>query len=311
MRPPNLDDGLCRTLSPAVLESTFFYPGPQNVAGTPTPHAQRAWDQAKEVCIECPVFLQCREVCLGQDYGVMGGYDEHERHLIRRRLTRELALKSADERAQLAAFFHARHAGGLGDSPDVIARSTGYSDLSIKLMISEHQAVLDRQRQQRAADAGGATPEEWQDVPEFPEGNPPKADGWVWYYGRAYAGHYMGQTEDGAYVRMKIKPARAQTTKWLPVNHVDLRSTITPVVMDWINRPAEQAPPKAPAQPAAVGRKTHCPASHEYAGSNLIVDGTGARRCRTCLNAQKTARRRADGVQAKAKNDQRSGIEAA
>lgn len=305
MRPPNLDDGLCRTLSPAMLEKTFFYPGPQDVARAPTPHAQRAWDAAKEVCIECPVFLLCRETAVGVDYGVVGGYDEHERHLLRRRLSRELALKSDDERAQLAAYFHARHAGGLGDSPDVMARSTGYSDLSIKLMISEHQAVLDRQRQQRAADAADGTPTEWEDVPDFPEASPPKADGWVWYYGRAYAGHYMGQTEDGAYVRMKIKPARAQTTKWVPVHLVDLRSTVTPVVMDWINRPAE------PAVPATSGRKTYCPEGHEYAGDNLMVGADGFRRCRKCRNAQKTARRRADGVQEKAQDDQRPGQQAA
>jgi hypothetical protein len=305
MMPPDLTDGNCQKFAPEELEETFWYPGPQDVAKTPGSPALRAWEQAKEVCIECPVFLMCRENSWGQEYGVVGGTDQHERHLHRRRLTRLLALKDDQERAAMAAYFHARHAGGLGDSPDLMARSTGYSSLSIKLMLSEHEALLDAQRKQAAAQADDAAPTEWEDTPSFPEASPPRADGWVWYYGRAYAGHYMGQTEDGAYVRMKIKPARAQTTKWLPVHLVDLRSTITPVVMEWINRPVE-----APAPPA-LGRKTHCPAGHPYAGSNLAVYTNGARRCRKCLNAQKAARRRADGVQEKAQNDQRSGQPAA
>jgi hypothetical protein len=285
MMPPDLTDGICQNFAPKELEKTFWYPGPQDLAKTPGAEALARWEQAKEVCIECPVFLRCREANWGQEYGVFGGTDQHERHLHRRRLSRLLALKDDADRASMAAYFHARHAGGLGDSPEVIARATGYSSPSIKLMISEHEALLDRQRRQAAAQAADAPLDEWEDIPSFPTASPPRADGWVWYYGRAYAGHYMGQTEDGAYMRMKIKPARAQTVKWIPVAHVDLRSTITPMVMDWINRPE------------ASGRKTHCPESHEYAGSNLIVDSSGFRRCRTCRNAQKAARRRADGDQ--------------
>jgi hypothetical protein len=298
--PPDLSDGLCQKFAPEELEETFWYPGPQDVAKTPGGPALAAWEAAKEVCIECPVFLMCRENCWGQEYGVVGGTDQHERHLHRRRLTRLLALKGEEERAAMAAYFHARHAGGLGDSPDLMARSTGYSSLSIKLMLSEHDALLDRQRRQAAASAADALPSEWEDTPSFPEASPPRADGWVWYYGRAYAGHYMGQTADGAFVLMKIKPARAQTTKWLPVSHVDLRSTITPTVMEWINRPADLA-----------GCKTRCPEGHEYAGGNLIVDAAGFRRCRTCRNTQKAAQRRADGVQEKAQDDQRPGQQTA
>jgi hypothetical protein len=160
----------------------------------------------------------------------------------------------------MAAYFHARHAGGLGDSPEVIARATGYSSPSIKLMISEHEALLDRQRRQAAAQAADAPLDEWEDIPSFPTASPPRADGWVWYYGRAYAGHYMGQTEDGAYMRMKIKPARAQTVKWIPV-HVDLRSTITPMVMDWIRRlRAQDVARRATSTPVATSSWT-APAS--------------------------------------------------
>jgi hypothetical protein len=33
------------------------------------------------------------------------------------------------------------------------------------------------------------------------------------------------------------------------------------------------------------GEETHCPKGHPYAGSNLIIEGTG-RRCRTCKRAR-------------------------
>lgn len=293
MMPPDFAGGNCQSLDPEVLEGTFWYPGPQDLARTPGDAALAAWEQAKEICIECPIFLMCRENSWGQEFGVVGGTDQHERHLHRRRLTRLLALKNEADRAAMAAFFHARHAGGLGDSPDVIARSTGYSSLMVKLMLSEHDDLLNGQRERRSEAAIGPALERWEDVPKFPKASPPKADGWCWYFGRAYAGHYVAHTDDGAYLLMKIKPARAQTTKWLPVGHVDLRSTITPVVQDWINRPN--------------GAKTHCPEDHEYDEKNTYVNPAGFRICRTCKNEN----RRVNGVQAEIEDDQRSGIEAA
>jgi len=237
MMPPDLADGKCQELSPEKLEETFWYPGPQDVAKTPGGPALAAWEAAKEVCIECPVFLMCRESAWGQEYGVAGGTDQHERHLYRRRLTRLLTQKSDADRAAMAAHFHARHAGGLGDSPELMARSTGYSSQSIKAMIQEHQDLIDAEREQRS----GALPvrdlADWEDVPSFPEQDPSHGDGWVWYFGRAHKGHYVAETADGTFVRMKIKPTRAQTVKWLPVSHVDLRRAVDPVIQSWVGRP--------------------------------------------------------------------------
>ncbi|MGN6126745.1 MAG: WhiB family transcriptional regulator [Humibacter sp.] len=237
MRPPDLDAGLCRALSPEVLEKTFFFPAAASVRHSPSKAARAAWEAAKEVCIECPAFLLCRENCWGEEFGVVGGTDEHERYLYRRHLTAELARKSADERAQLAAYFHTRHAGGLGDSAGLMARSTGYSKPAVEALIAEHEAVLDAQR---PALAVAAAPEARRQAPEFPAADPPRADGWVWYRSRAHAGHYVAHTEDRVFVRMKIKPAGAQTTKWFPAAEVSLRTSITPVIQVWIARPDKE-----------------------------------------------------------------------
>lgn len=34
-----------------------------------------------------------------------------------------------------------------------------------------------------------------------------------------------------------------------------------------------------------VGKRTHCPKGHAYAGDNLVIDCTGRRVCRTCRNS--------------------------
>lgn len=272
MRPPDLSDGLCGKFAPEELEKTFWYPGPQDPEKKPTAYAQAAWEQAKEVCIECPIFLRCRAQCWGHEYGVIGGTDQYERHVYRRRMSRLLAKKTEAERADLAAYFHARHARGVGDSPDVMARSTGYSTLSVKLMIAEHQERLDAER---PASAAKPRVVRRNDPPEFPEADPPRADGWVWYVGRAHAGHYVAQSADGVYVRMKIKPNASQSTKWFPASVVDLRTQIQPVIQDWKSRPAG-------AGDSANAMKTHCPRGHAYTEQSTYVTPAGWRVCRTC-----------------------------
>jgi hypothetical protein len=237
MMPPDLSGGNCQKFALEELEETFWYPGPQGLGTAPSAASLERWEEAKEVCIECPIFLRCREASWGQDFGVYGGTDQYERYLYRRKLQRHLARKTEGERAALAAYFHARYAGGLGDAPEVMGRLTGYSHLAIKAMISEHEAVLDAQREQRLREAPVRPLADWGETPEFPAESPRHGDGWVWYFGRAHKGHYVAETADGAYVRMKVKPAMAQTTKWLPASHVDLRRAVDPVIQDWIGRP--------------------------------------------------------------------------
>ncbi len=238
MTGPYGDKRLCESFSPAELEKTFFFSSSQNVALTPSPKAQRAWDEAKEICIECPVFLTCRASNLGQEYGVFGGLDEHERHLLRRQTARALARASADERAAMAAYFHTRYADGLGDSPVQMARATGYSKTAVTALIEEHQALLEQQAPKAPEVA------RWRRSAEaivWPKASPPKKDGWVWYRDRAHGAHYVGETEDGEFLLMKAKPLTAQTTKWFPKSHVDLRSTPRREGRVWVGRPEGRA----------------------------------------------------------------------
>lgn len=150
MTSPYGDARLCAELSTEELEDTFFYPGSQAVDRKPGPSATERWDMAKEVCIECPVFLACREEHWGEEFGVWGGTDQYERHLYRRRQQRLLARQDAAGRAALAATIHAERGSVEGWRLSVIVRRTGLSAANVKILAAEHQAVLDAEKQRKA-----------------------------------------------------------------------------------------------------------------------------------------------------------------
>lgn len=76
--------GKCRGLESSV----FFHP--EGERGRARMQRER---QAKQVCAECPVLMQCRSHALSVDepYGIWGGLTESERNLMRRRNPRRLA----------------------------------------------------------------------------------------------------------------------------------------------------------------------------------------------------------------------------
>ncbi len=64
--------------------------------GTTGPAATQI-DEAKAVCMQCPVRMECLEWALatGQDAGVWGGLSEEERRALRRTRRREAAQVAA------------------------------------------------------------------------------------------------------------------------------------------------------------------------------------------------------------------------
>jgi hypothetical protein len=150
VKSPYGDARLCAELSTEELENTFHYPGSQTVGHKPGPVPAKHWDMAKEICIECPVFLACRETSWGEEFGVWGGTDQYERYLYRRRQQRLLARQDEDQRAALAATIHAERGSVEGWRLSVIVRRTGLSANNIKILVAEHQAVLDAEKQRRA-----------------------------------------------------------------------------------------------------------------------------------------------------------------
>ena len=73
------DEAECLRIDPEL-----FFP-----VGTSGPALVQA-QEAKSVCRRCPVLVECLQWALdsGEETGIWGGTDEHERNLIRRRGSR-------------------------------------------------------------------------------------------------------------------------------------------------------------------------------------------------------------------------------
>lgn len=228
---PYGDARKCEELDPEVLESTFFYPGPADVSNVPGHAARARWEMAKEICIECPFFLRCRKDRLGEEYGVWGGLDEHERHLIRRGMSQRRHAADEEQVAALAAQLHAMTAGHRGLSVREVARRTGVSLQGVRELVDRHEKTLAEQASTRKPE-----PAAWKATVAFPSAHPPMGDGWVWRDGLVYQAHYLAQTGDGEFFFMKLRVNRNPMRKWFPVAHVSLRVKVFPVIQEWAGR---------------------------------------------------------------------------
>lgn len=235
MTSPYGDKRLCASFSPEELEETFFYPGPLYVTKPPSAMSRKRWDMAKEVCIECPVFLSCRAENMGQEYGVWGGTDQYERSRHRRRMTSSLRKRDQEQREALAASL-AERAGGAGAArAEALSWSTGYSLQTVRGLIAEHRERIGTQHTARR----DAAAREAVDVPlpaaiTWPQADPPEGDGWVRSEGQTLPGYYLAQTPDGVWLRMKFRAGHlTPVRKWFPAERVSVRAVVEPVFENW------------------------------------------------------------------------------
>lgn len=258
------DTELCKTLTDEELEETFFFPGPMSVRDLPTRKVRDQWAKARDMCLDCPFYLACRETTLGEPYGVWGGRDQYDRYLERRQLAHRLTKMSSEDRAALAARLHATHL-----KPATLARRTGYTEPTVKALLEEHEKTLapskarqlgvlsDEERgrlasmaakgvpmrhmttmlgrsakllQQALADMAPKAP-----APSWPSA-PPPGEGWVWYDGHARSARYLGQTEDGLWIYMALRSASAPTRRWFIADHVQLRKKVCVQILEWEGR---------------------------------------------------------------------------
>ncbi len=268
MKSPYGDMRLCEKLDKQSVDNTFNAPGGEP-RDAPSPSAQAAWDEAKETCLNCPVYLTCRQEHWGQDYGVWGGTDQHERYLYRRQLTRRLAAMKPAERAAVAATLYARRMAGSGQTARVIARATGYAEQTVKVLLEEHVATLSRPARERRVPGRLTAAEREQLASMLAKGSPmrfiarvmgrsdgvltaaiaalqlpappeprwpsasPEGDAWVWHQYMARNANYKGQTEDGMWMLMTLRGAnKSPTRSWFPAELVQFRKKITPQILE-------------------------------------------------------------------------------
>ncbi|MBT2398366.1 WhiB family transcriptional regulator [Streptomyces sp. ISL-100] len=80
-----------------VEDWPYFFADGGLPASPPSAHAERMWDRAKEICAQCPALQECRRDTLGEEYGVWGGLDHHQRSLLRRKLVRNVRRWPRDQ----------------------------------------------------------------------------------------------------------------------------------------------------------------------------------------------------------------------
>ncbi|MFD3531948.1 WhiB family transcriptional regulator [Streptomyces sp. NPDC058664] len=211
-----IHQGTCRKLD---ADDLFFASG-----GYPSRPAQKAvqdlWAEAKEVCSYCPVLAECRRDTLGEEYGVWGGLDQHQRFLIRKRLSSDERWKKWPEEKILEWGEHLAKLRSRGVMYSEIQRQTGLLPKAVEGLIAawrEHEPA----------------PEPVAEVIELPAPveAPRKRQAWPQEHGRRHAwvrnhgvitdGWYAGQTEDGKWICMQIWSGRGNVFKWF--KPVDVR----------------------------------------------------------------------------------------
>jgi hypothetical protein len=203
----------------------------------PAKSTQARWDQAKEICGMCPVSAECRRDTLGEEYGVYGGLDEHQRYLIRRKLRK--AIHNWPEGRRLAwakEIWTLRQAEMLWSQ---IATRTGIpagAAEELAQIWAEHLAkVIEGQPLAKVVDLELPEPQA-QRLPPFPD-RPGRRNCWVRHRGIVSDGWYRGETPDGQWVQVTTFAGRGQVNKWFEREDVHFYHPVGAVILNYKARP--------------------------------------------------------------------------
>jgi hypothetical protein len=199
-------------------EKLYFADGgqPNRAPGEAT---QVRWGQAKEICAGCPVLKECRRDTLGEEYGVYGGYDEHERWLIRRALPKAAKGWPPERRLAWGRLFAEMRAGGA--TFRTISLQTGFSAPLATTLVEEWEEHLAARQAAREAVVELPVPVFERKRPGFPD-RPGRRHAWVRHRGGVSDAYYRGQTPDGVWVYVQTWAGRGNVNKWVPATDVHL-----------------------------------------------------------------------------------------
>ncbi|GAA4891162.1 WhiB family transcriptional regulator [Streptomyces coeruleoprunus] len=222
----------CRTVPPEV----FFPPSGNQLRNEPSPTTKRAWEHAKKICSFCPVLTECRRDTLGEDWGVWGGLDEHERYLIRRKLGQGAWRRWPLER-RIEWGEHLARLREQGHSVHHIRLTTGFSTAVCDGLIEQWRAWKAAQpKPSRTAEIVDLPiPDEPRPMQDFPEA-PGSRHAWVRNGGLIADAWYAGETEDGEWVRLQVFSGRGNVIKWFRKDDVRVYNPQTPFYLEYAGR---------------------------------------------------------------------------
>lgn len=225
-----INQALCRGMDP----ENFFTVSTVQLGRTPAPETQAAWNKAKKICARCPVLQECRRDTLGEDYGVWGGRDEHERHLERRKLMtlakrwpQELRLEWGEHLAVL------RDEDGAYLRWTDIRKQTGIGQSLGEQLIAEWREHVGPVPEKSVAKVVDLPLPEGPDFPDVPG----RRDCWVRHNSQVADGHYHGQTADGRWIRVQVKAGRGNSLKWVRSENVRFHDPKPIVILEYVGRP--------------------------------------------------------------------------
>ena len=186
----------------------FFFSNGKETLAHPSAKVQAQWDRAKEVCYTCPVMRECGRDNLGEVEGVWGGMDPAQRIKLRFKHSENVHKLTGPVKVRYAQLaYMLREDRNLPFSE--IARIIGIRNQTAMYLWNWYKSWLDEQRKAAAVrDLELPEPGTVTDISPnaaFPENPPAEGDAWVRYGRRVVFGYYLGQTEDDAWISLKVK----------------------------------------------------------------------------------------------------------
>ena len=225
-------EALCAKLGPEY----FFAPHGQ-VDRPPTPTTKAYWAEAKEVCSRCPVLEQCRRDTLGEEYGVWGGRDEHQRYVERTRIAKKHAWKKWPEALRVEWGQHLAELRSRSMHWRDIQHLTGLTISVCEGLIAEWEQHAPAPEPEPVAEVielpAPAAPRKRQPWPKVPGDR----HAWVRNNGLIADGWYAGHTEDGRWVRMQVFSGRGNVIKFFPVKDVRFYYPQSRWTVPYVGRP--------------------------------------------------------------------------
>lgn len=227
----------CRTVDPA----RFFSETTTQFRDSPPKATQQAWDAAKRICSLCPVLTQCQRDTLGEEYGVWGGRDEHQRHLIRKRLSQGAWRRWSEER-QLEWGAHLAELREQGHTQNEIRLATGLLPTACDGLIEKWRSHVAAQDVEHAVGTVNPTQGgERMPPPAWPV-RPGERHAWVRNNGLIADAWYAGETPDGEWVRVQHFSGRGNVIKWVKREDVQFYNPQTPYHLEYAGREQRERP---------------------------------------------------------------------